>query len=254
MQRLGLILVLFLAACSSGEKKIEVRSGEHNLLGDHIPAQKNQVKIHWIAIAPYHVADSLALVNDDDSLTREQTDSIITHLVAQQFEAFYQNVKTFILPSTIMDDSLLAHSKTRYNANKILKQLAIVKPEQASYILAITEEGIAACGDSIHETGVAGLGNRSGYCSVVSTAALRKKLRDEEQFTQRLIKACMHEMGHNFGLTHCKTKDKKCFMRNSGGTVVTLDEEEVYLCSKCIDILKQKGIKTRKVVQVTQVY
>ncbi len=184
-------------------------------------------KIRWVAIAPY------------DSI-----DSATTELISTQLEDFY-GVRTLLLPKAFMTDSLLAWSKTRYNANKILAHLTKIKPDNVAYILALTSEKIAACGDSIHETGVAGLGNRPGTCSVVSTATLHRKVKDEEQYTQRLIKACMHEMGHNFGLRHCKSKDKKCFMRDAAGTILTLDEEEIYLCKKCMKLLNEAGFNLK---------
>jgi archaemetzincin len=196
---------------------------------NQITAKKKQIKVIRLAIAPYN-----------------EIDSATTSLLVTELENFYSNLQAVILPKAIMSDSLLANSKTRYNANKILNHLDLIKPEQVTYILAITNDKIAACGDTIHETGVAGLGNRPGTCAVVSTWSLRRKLKDEIQFTQRLIKACMHEMGHNFGLGHCKNKDKKCLMRDAGGTILTLDQEEVHLCEKCEDLLKQKGIHLRK--------
>lgn len=223
---IGILFVCFLFSCGN---KVETPLTVSPFVANNIPAKKSQVKIIRLAIAPFH-----------------EIDSITTCMLAQEFECFYHNVKTIILPRAIMSDTLLANSKTRYNANKILHHLALIKPEEATYILAITDDRIAACGDSIHESGVAGLGNRPGTCAVVSTAALRNKLKDEDQFTQRLIKACMHEMGHNFGLPHCKNKkDKKCLMRDAAGTIVTLDEEDVHLCTKCTELLKEKGINLR---------
>lgn len=191
-------------------------------------AKTKNKKIIWVAIAPYH-----------------EIDSSTTQLISTELESFYR-LKTIILPKAIMSDTLLAWSKKRYNANKILTHLSKIKPNNVAYILAITNDRIAACGDSTHESGVAGLGTRSGQCCVISTIALRNKLKDEEQYTQRLIKACMHEMGHNFGLAHCKKKDKKCLMRDAAGTILTLDEEEIYLCKNCISILKTKGIGVRE--------
>lgn len=215
--------------CGNKPQPIKIHADEHSLLEQKSPAKKKNIKLHYIAIAPYH-----------------EVDSCTADLIACEFEAFYFNVKTFILPRAIMPDSLLAYSKTRYNANKILRHLDLIKPEQANYILAITDDKIAACGDSTQEMGVAGLGDRPGVCSVVSTASLKRKLPDSTQFTPRLIKACMHEMGHNFGLPHCKSKNKKCFMRDAGGTILTLDEEERFLCDQCIEKLKKRGIKLRK--------
>lgn len=219
---------ILLLGCGNNSEPIKIHADEHSLFENKTLARKKNIKLHYIAIAPYH-----------------EVDSCTADLIACEFEAFYFNVKTFILPRAIMPDSLLAYSKTRYNANKILRHLELIKPEQANYILAITDERIAACGDSTQEMGVAGLGDRPGYCSVVSTASLKRKLPDTTQYTQRLIKACMHEMGHNFGLPHCKSKNKKCFMRDAGGTILTLDEEDRYLCNDCIEKLKKRGIKLR---------
>lgn len=214
-----IILSLFIGSCGAKQ---------HSQDKKKIPAKNSTIKDVkakkiWVAVAPYH-----------------EIDSCTTELICNQLEYFY-GIKTLTLPRALMPDTLLAWSKTRYNANKILLHLSIVKPTHIPYILALTDEKIAACGDSTHETGVAGLGNRPGNCCVVSTATLHRKAIDEEQFTQRLIKACLHEMGHNFGLKHCKQKDKKCFMRDAGGTILTLDEETIHLCKVCTKILKDKG-------------
>jgi len=193
-------------------------------------AKKGHVKLLRVAIAPY-----------------DEMDSASTELLANEFENFFFNLKAFVLPREIMSDSLLAYSKTRYNANKILKYLAIIKPDEANYILAITDQKIAAVGDSIHESGIAGLGNRPGTCAVVSTAALKNKLDDSTQYIPRLIKACFHEMGHNFGLKHCTNKkDRKCLMRDAAGTIKTLDKMNIHLCDKCVAILKKNGIELKK--------
>lgn len=225
MNNIPFLLIITILISYGCNNKVEILDNARPFAAQQYPAKKRQVKLIRVAIAPY---------NEIDSLT--------TYLIASQFEKFYLNVKTLILPTACMDDSLLAHSKTRYNANKILTHLAMIKPQESNFILAITNDKIAACGDSIHESGVAGLGDRPGYCCVVSTDALKNKLTDTLQFNPRLIKACMHEMGHNFGLSHCKSKDKKCIMRDAAGTIVTLDEEDIHLCKKCTDLLKEKGI------------
>jgi archaemetzincin len=224
MQRPLILFLFFLLLLQSCGKKEEITVYTYKIKIKSTPARKKQVHIVKLAIAPYH-----------------EVDSATTALIAQEFEDFYTNIQTFVLPTAIMDDSLLARSGTRYNANKILSHLAKIKPTESTYILAITDDRIAACGDTIHESGVAGLGDKPGFCCVVSTAALKNKLTDSTQFGPRLIKASFHEMGHNFGLSHCKNKDRKCLMRSSGGTIVTLDEEDIYFCKKCRELLKKKG-------------
>lgn len=224
MQRLLIYLFAFCFLLLSCGKKEEVPVYTYLIKSKSTPAKKKQVHVIKLAIAPYH-----------------EVDSATSALIAQEFECFYTNIKTFVLPTAIMDDSLLARSGTRYNANQILAHLAKIKPTESTYILAITDDRIAACGDSIHESGVAGLGDKPGFCCVVSTAAMKNKLTDSTQFGPRLIKACFHEMGHNFGLNHCKNRDKRCLMRSSGGTIVTLDEEDIYFCKKCREQLKKRG-------------
>lgn len=218
------LLSLLILGCGAKKKSSTVELIDKN----NISARESIKKIVWVAIAPYH-----------------EIDSATTKLISHELHDFY-GVRTVILPKAVMSDTLLAWSKTRYNANKILSHLVLIKPKHVAYILALTDDKIAACGDSTHETGVAGLGTRSGQCCVVSTATLHRKVKDEEQFTQRLIKACMHEMGHSFGLKHCKQKDKKCFMRDAGGTILTLDEEEIYLCKNCTKILKNHGFNIKE--------
>lgn len=227
---LAYIFVCFFLLLSCHRKE-EIKVFVYKAKSKTTPAKKNQIKLIKIAIAPYH-----------------EVDSATSALISSEFESFYTNIKTVVLPNAIMDDSLLARSRTRYNANMILTHLAKIKPTEVTYILAITDDKIAACGDTIHESGVAGLGDKPGYCCVVSTAALKNKLTDSTQFGPRLIKACFHEMGHNFGLNHCKNRDRKCLMRSSGGTIVTLDEEDVYFCKKCRKQLKERGfiIKEKK--------
>jgi archaemetzincin len=77
---------------------------------------------------------------------------------------------------------------------------------------------------------------------LISTANIFK---EGTRKRERLIKVCLHEMGHNFGLPHCESGDKKCLMRSANGTVKTIDEEEKYLCTVCSGILKTKGFKLR---------
>jgi len=230
LKNLTYILVCSFLLLSCGKKE-EVKVFIYKAKSKTTPAKKNQIKLIKVAIAPYH-----------------EVDSVTSALIASEFENFYTNIKTLVLPNAYMDDSLLARSGTRYNANKILAHLAQIKPTEVTYILAITDDRIAACGDTIHESGVAGLGDKPGYCCVVSTAALKNKLSDSTQFSPRLIKACFHEMGHNFGLNHCKNRDRRCLMRSSGGTVVTLDEEDIYFCKKCRKLLKERGfiVKEKK--------
>lgn len=53
-----------------------------------------------------------------------------------------------------------------------------------------------------------------------------------KEFKQRLIKICIHEVGHNLGLKHC-VYDPKCLMNDANGTISQVDREGMYFCKKC---------------------
>lgn len=177
-------------------------------------------KKYHVAIKPYHnIPDELVI------------------LVSKEMEEFY-HLKTVILPRGEMPDSCKKPYKYRYNANKILDYLKFVKPTDVPFILALTSEGIATKKEPYDEWGILGLGTRPGPVCVVSTANMGIY---EPQLKDRLIKVSLHEMGHNFGLSHCEYGDSRCLMRSANGTVKTVDEEEKFLCIRCVSYLKSKG-------------
>lgn len=177
-----------------------------------------------IAIKPYHdISDEFVL------------------LVSKELEEFY-HVKTAILPRGEMPDSCKKPYKKRYNANKILDYLKYEKPKDIPFILALTTEGIATKKEPYEEWGILGLGSRPGPVCVISTANMGIY---EPQLKDRLIKVCLHEMGHNFGLPHCESGEPRCFMRSANGTVRTVDEEEKFLCTRCTSYLQSKGFQIK---------
>jgi archaemetzincin len=191
-------------------------------------ADKDQVfkpnQTTHIAIKPYHdISDELV------------------QLVSKELEEFY-HLKTVILPRGEMPDSCKNPYKKRYNANKILDYLKFEKPKDIPFILALTTKGIATKNDKYYEWGILGLGSRPGPVCVISTANMGK---EEIKLKDRLIKVCLHEMGHNFGLPHCEYGDKRCLMRSANGTVRTVDEEEKFLCIKCVAYLQSKGFQVK---------
>jgi archaemetzincin len=136
-----------------------------------------------------------------------------------------------IKPKVNLTADLLAASKTRYEASKILKKL-----NSKQNILLITEKDIAYRKSKQYpEWGIFGLGLRPGNTCVISTFRLKKKV-NTQQMLVRLKKVALHEIGHNLGLIHC-THHKDCLMNDAKGTIQQVDREKIWFCSKCSKVI-----------------
>ena len=138
-----------------------------------------------------------------------------------------------VKPKVEFTPDILAGSKTRYEAGKILD-----KYHSNNYVLVLTEKDIACKNGDIPEWGIFGYGEVDGTTCVVSTFRLKRKVT-EVVFLDRLQKVALHEIGHNLGLDHC-TNDPRCLMNDAKGTAKQVDNEKIWFCDKC---RKQVGMK-----------
>ena len=80
-----------------------------------------------------------------------------------------------------------------------------------------------------------------GPCALVSSHRLRQEFYglsgDEDVLIQRLLKECIHELGHTLGLRHCE--DYGCAMA-SAHAVEWIDLREQFLCDVCEARVGQK--------------
>jgi archaemetzincin len=139
-----------------------------------------------------------------------------------------------IKPKVNLTADLLAASKTRYEASKILKKF-----NSKENILLITEKDIAYRKSKQYpEWGIFGLGLRPGNTCVISTYRLKKKV-NTQQMLVRLKKVALHEIGHNLGLKHC-TNNRECMMNDADGTIQQVDREKIWFCEKCWKYIKDR--------------
>ena len=131
-----------------------------------------------------------------------------------------------------LTDDILASSRTRYEASKIL-----AKFNSNKNLLLLTSSDIAYHNKkkNILEYGIIGLGYRPGSTCVVSTFRIKKGV-SEKKMMERLEKVSIHEVGHNLGLDHCNY-DRECLMNDARGTVKQIDKERVWLCNNCRKII-----------------
>ena len=91
-------------------------------------------------------------------------------------------------------------------------------------------------------TFVFGEAQLDGNCAVVSAARLHDEFyglpHRDELFRERLLKEASHEIGHTFGLRHCR--DWRCVMASSHA-VERLDVKTAEFCPACRKPLASNG-------------
>ncbi len=78
----------------------------------------------------------------------------------------------------------------------------------------------------------------NGKRAIISLYRLKPEFygeKDDELFKKRILKEAMHELGHVFGLLHCK--NPKCVMYFSN-SIVDTDRKEWMYCERCRSMLK----------------
>jgi archaemetzincin len=127
-------------------------------------------------------------------------------------------------PTDSFDPMRQQHSSTR-----ILRWLADSLPAHATKVVGITDVDLFIP----ILTFVFGEAQLGGTAAVVSTARLQTDngLRPGGgSLTSRLLKECIHELGHTFGLLHCPTPG--CVMGRSV-TLAQVDAKLPDLCHDC---------------------
>jgi archaemetzincin len=127
-------------------------------------------------------------------------------------------------------------ARGQYSSTKILRWLLQDVPAHAGKILAITDVDLYIP----VLTFVFGEAQVGGKGAVVSTARLRVDLTGlpspAHRFLARLVKECVHELGHTFGLMHCSVS--RCVMSRSN-TILEVDAKRSDLCKTCRSSLKE---------------
>lgn len=148
-------------------------------------------------------------------------------IVMNSIESFY-GFNCIVLPKCEVSPDILSKSKTKYDADKILKKYNI-----KSHTLIFTNVNICTKSRGFDEWSILGYGYQPGSICVVSTNRMNKS---NSKFKSRLEKVALHEIGHNLDLPHCEF-DEKCFMNDAKGTIKTFDTEKTWLCKNCCDLI-----------------
>lgn len=148
---------------------------------------------------------------------------------------------TFRLPVQISSEAFSMKEgydsvRNQYNSAWVLSKLVEIAPEQDSKILGVTEVDLFVP----VLTFVFGEAQLGGQAAVVSSYRLRDELyglpRNPQRLRERLEKEAIHELGHTFGIVHCR--DPLCVM-HSYTYAEEIDFKSRDLCKSCSTLLEQ---------------
>ena len=149
------------------------------------------------------------------------------------------NIRSRILCNIISDieapDYAYNITRRQYNAKMILQNLIKCCPPNTLKFVGITDVDLYI---PILKF-VYGLTQIQGKCCIISTHRLLPQFygypNDQDLFMSRLEKTVLHELGHSFGLTHCR--NRSCVMYSST-RIDDTDFKNPYFCPTCLELLK----------------
>lgn len=161
--------------------------------------------------------------------------------VKQEIELIF-NKKVVVLNKVALPQSAFVNVKSpRYRADSLIRFLKLNKPDSINYVLGLTVKDISVTkkdknGKIKHpeskyrDFGIFGLGYLPGSSCIVSIFRLQNT--SKENFMMRFKKICIHEIGHNMGLPHCKSSEN-CVMKDAAESIKTIDKVNLSFCEKC---------------------
>ena len=135
-----------------------------------------------------------------------------------------------ILPRRL-DPEFAFHSQRRqYHSTEILREMEKSAPQDSWRLLGVTTHDLYMP----ILTFVFGEAQLNNTCAVVSSHRLRQEFyglpASPDRLRERLLKEAVHELGHTFGLTHCRDYD--CVMAASHA-VERIDLKGSHFCAAC---------------------
>jgi len=135
-----------------------------------------------------------------------------------------------VLPVQPLPEKAYNTRREQHDAETILGRLLLLLPEDAASLIGIVDVDLYAKLSNF----VFGFASLTNRVAVHSLARYRNEFygleSDTEAFHRRMIKVMVHELGHTFGLRHCRNNE--CVMVYSS-TLPELDLGGQFFCPKC---------------------
>jgi archaemetzincin len=129
-----------------------------------------------------------------------------------------------------LSPSLANSSRHQFFLTTVFNKMMAAMPQREGFVLGVI-------GDDLYKTShnfIFGDANDADRIAVVSTYRLRPEFYnsapDEAVFFDRVLKECVHALGHAFGLKHCY--NARCAMYYSH-SIYDTDGKQNYFCDAC---------------------
>ena len=135
-----------------------------------------------------------------------------------------------LLPDALDPEFAFHAERQQYHSSEMLARMQELVGPETWRLLAVTERDLYIP----ILTFVFGEAQIGGACAIVSSHRLTQEFYglqpDRELLRERLLKECVHEVGHTLALTHCD--DYRCAMASSHA-VEWIDLKDDMLCAQC---------------------
>lgn len=192
------------------------------------------------------------LVSAQSYFTREREKMRIIYLIPigevnQDLILYLSQQIQVIFPFSVKIKEPLPHPGYAYNTNRdqyesdlILKELEKADSKEVEKILGVVDLDLYTPGLNF----VFGQAVVGGKTALIALARLKQQFyglpEDKNLYYSRAIKEAVHELGHTFGLSHCK--NPKCVMHFSNSLADT-DYKDKFFCENCRNKLPFKSEK-----------
>jgi archaemetzincin len=161
-------------------------------------------------------------------------DSLLKKLIFRLSVLFYDIKVAYAL---IDIEKSYSDLRKQYHSTVILESIIKSNPDMDGHVLILTEMDLFVP----VLTHVFGEAQLNGKYSIVSVCRLYEEFytseSDSRLILDRSYKEILHELGHNFGLVHCK--DWECVMHVSN-SVEEIDIKGNYYCVSCQKKIRRK--------------
>ena len=137
-----------------------------------------------------------------------------------------------------LPDNVYNKEKEQYDASKLVDYLSKYAEKIGG------EKIVAVCNLDLYIEGmnfVFGVAQKGGGVCLISLYRLDQRFYAKEsnygKLKERATKETIHELGHCFGLEHCKKEDCVMFFSNH---ILSVDQKEKFFCDNCRELLRGK--------------